>query len=258
MKAISHVVWGIALVGAMLLIVCANTGPTWAAKNKNGNGNGNGNNGNQAPKGAEPQAPNTTAIDKAKQAVTDAQTAATAADAQLTNLVAKLRQEFEATPDVAAALADLKKAQSDYDQALAKARDSIKSSDDYKDADKAAVKEASQEHKPHASPSLDELAKAAETGTVTRLELTALTADPTWKQIHANYETALGKVTAFRAVFDQVLQNDPVYKATKAAADAAHANVDTEQKALATAYDNYATEVSSYAGKLASWAASGK
>jgi hypothetical protein len=226
----------LALLAPPLSTVAPARGPTIYRGNTGNNGNGNSRNNRPAPPPVD-----TSARDAAAKDVTDAQTELEKAKADLASVATKLQAQFDATPDMVAALAAQQQAQT-ADEACHAAL-SRKLSSDPAYAAAVANKEAAEaklkalQDADTSDP--DQLTAAATEAmnvrsAVTAIESAAESSDPDVVKSKAALVAATAKVTTLRTQFLQSIRQSSEWTTASKAVDDAQAKLKSAQDALVT------------------------
>jgi len=183
----------------------------------------------------------------------DARSQASKAETALAELVAKLRKEQEAAPDLAAALKAVKDAQEAYDNARQPVLDELAKKPDYqaavatRDALKARVRDA-QAATPPNPDALKDLAVQVMNAdaAVGKVESAALALDPKVKEAKEKLDAAATALTALKAKAEDAVKQNPDYVAAKKALDDARTQLAAAERTLAQAQQKYASDQAAY------------
>lgn len=198
-----------------------------------------------------PPASNTPEV--SEQPVNDAKSKLAAAQGKLeraqdaqTAILAKLRKEAEASPAVAKAQEELRVAQSDYDSSIGPTIEKVRASREYDaavTAKKAAAQKLADLQAQNGTPQ-DDISAAAkvvlEKGhAVTKLEATALAADPKIAALKAKLDAANVNLLKARHDAEQAIKTNSELETAKKDVETARAELPPLQAALASAKEKY-------------------
>jgi chromosome segregation ATPase len=202
---------------------------------------------------AAPTPPSHQAIDDAAKAVADARGQATKAESTLAELVAKLRKDQEAAPEVAAALKAVKEAQETFDTARQPVLDELGKQPEYqaavaaREALKARVRDAQAATAPNPDTLRDLAVQVMNADSaVGKLEAAALALDPKVKQAQEKLDAAATALAALKAKGEEAVKQNPEYASAKKALDDARTQLAAAERALAQAQQKFAADQAAY------------